>query len=289
MKYRKTITALVLVIAAASVICTTAGIFTHEGPGRYEYESIRGKTVIIYGEGIYRDMTADVAVQGIAQDYVTIILAIPLLLYSLFSARKGSLRGRFLLAGTAGYFFITYLLYTLMAMYNFLFPVYLILLGSSFFTLFLAISSFDFSSIKKHFDNKTPVKTAGGFLIFTSSIISLMWLGVILPPLFDGSIIPEEAEHYTTLVVQGLDLALLLPSAFVSAVLLLRGKGPSYIYTTVYLIFLSILMTALTAKIIAMGLSGVNIIPAVFIIPLINTAAVICTSLLIKNVTQREG
>ena len=276
-------------IAAASVICTTAGIFTHEGPGRYEYESIRGKTVIIYGEGIYRDMSADVAVQGIAQDYVTLILAVPMLLYSLFSARKGSLKGQFLLAGTAGYFFITYLLYTLMAMYNFLFPVYLILLGSSFFTLFLAISSFDFSSIKKHFDNKTPVKTAGGFLVFTASMISLMWLGVIIPPLFDGSVIPDAAQHYTTLVVQGLDLALLLPSAFVSAGLLLRGKGSGYIYTAVYLIFLSILMTALTAKIIAMGLGGVDIIPTVFIIPLINISAVICTSFFLKHASEREG
>lgn len=276
-------------IAAVSVICTTAGIFTRGGPGRYEYESIRGKTVIIYGEGLYRHMSADVAVQGIAQDYVTLILAVPLLILSLYLARKNSVRGRFLLAGVSGYFFVTYLIYTLIAMYNAMFPAYLILLGSSFFTLFLAISSFDFSSIKNHFDNKTPIKLAGGFLVFNAAAVSLMWLGVIVPPILDGSVIPVAAEHYTTLVVQGLDLALLLPAAFVSAVMFLKKKSAGYIYSTVYLIFLSILMTALTAKIIAMGLSGVNIIPAVFIIPFINVVSVIFASLLLTNIKQGKG
>ncbi|MCD6660079.1 MAG: hypothetical protein LT105_07960, partial [Lentimicrobium sp.] len=38
-------------------------------------------------------------------------------------------------------------------------------------------------------------------------------------------------------------------------------------FTPVYLVFLSFMMLALTAKITGMGLQGVNIVPAVYIIP----------------------
>lgn len=37
-------------------------------------------------------------------------------------------------------------------------------------------------------------------------MIGSLWLGVVVPPLVDGSIYPKELQHYTTLVVQGFDL-----------------------------------------------------------------------------------
>src|SRR5690606_11461775 len=77
--------------------------------------------VLAAGTGIY---SAEVAPQGIAQDYVTLFPGLPFLWISLAWARKGSLRGRFLLAGVLGYFFVTYLFYLMMGMYNALFLVY---------------------------------------------------------------------------------------------------------------------------------------------------------------------
>jgi hypothetical protein len=60
-------------------------------------------------------MSAEVAPQGIVQDYVTLFLGIPLLFLSLFMANNGSLRGRFLLSGALGYFLVTYLFILLWA------------------------------------------------------------------------------------------------------------------------------------------------------------------------------
>jgi hypothetical protein len=125
-------------------------------------------------------------------------------------------------------------------------------------------------------------------MIFNSIIISLLWLGVVLPPLLDGTIVPDAVQHYTTLTVQGLDLAIFLPLSFVSGYLLINRKPLGYLLSTTTLIFLPLLMTALVAKIIAMGLAGDNIIPVVFIMPSLLVAASVCAVLLIKNLKSQN-
>ncbi len=285
MQQKKTITILVLLIALAAIVATTAGIFTSEGPGHYSYTSIRGKTVIIHGKGLYKDMSAEVAPQGIAQDCVTLFIGVPLLLLALFAARRGGLASRFLLAGVLAYFLVTYLFYLVMGMYNALFLVYVLLAGTSFFAFVRTLRSFHLDSLALAFRPATPVKTAGRFLIFIALAIALLWLSIVVPPLLNGSIIPVQVEHYTTLIVQGLDLAVLLPAAVVSGSLLVRRVPLGYLLGPVYFVFLSLLMTALTAKIIAMGMLGYNIIPAVFIIPAFNLAALVCSFLLLRSVS----
>ena len=264
------------------------GIFSDSGPGPYEYESIRGHTVLIYGKGLYKDMSAEVAPQGIAQDVVTLSIGIPLLLISLFFSRKGSLKGRFLLAGTLGYFLVTYLFYTVMGMYNVLFLGYVLLLSASFFAFALTMSSLNIEHLHACFNQATPVKFVGGFLLFNAIAIALLWLSIIIPPLVSGTIVPLEAAHYTTLIVQGLDLGILLPLAFLSGVLFIKKRPFGFLLAPVYIIFLSILMTALTAKVIAMSLMGANVIPAAIIIPLFNVIAILCSFLLLRHIDEPE-
>ncbi len=286
-KKKKIISVLVIIIAIVASIATSAGIFSHCGKGHYDYQSIRGKTVTVYGYGLYRHMSADVAIQGIAQDYVTLFLAVPLLLVTLIFAIRGSLRSRFLLAGILNYFLVTYLFYLEMAMYNEMFLAYVILTGTSFFAFVLVLLNFDIQKLSELFNSNIPVKFIGGFLIFNSIVIALLWLSIVIPPLIDGSVIPDAVQHYTTLTVQGLDLAIFLPISFVSGFLLIKKKPFGYFMSTITLIFLPMLMTALTAKIIAMALEGVNVIPAVFIIPSILTISIVCSLLLLRNIKKQ--
>jgi uncharacterized membrane protein len=109
---------------------------------------------------------------------------------------------------------------------------------------------------------------------------------MIIPPLLDGTIYPDALNHFTTLIVQGLDLGLLLPVCFVSGWLLIKKESLGYLSGTVYLVFLSFLMTALVAKIIAMAINGVNVIPVIFIIPAINLITITCAVLMIKNIIR---
>ncbi len=288
MKNKNIITTLVILITLISAFAASMGIFSSSGTGEYKYQSIRGKSITIYGKGIYRDMSKEVAPQGIAQDYVTLFAGIPLLIISLVFACKGSVRGKFLLAGTLGYFLVTYLFYMTMGMYNVFYLGYVSLLGLSFFAFYLVIASFDINKLPEIFSVSAPHRFAGGFLIFCASCIAFLWLGIVIPPLIDGSIVPIQVEHYTTLIVQGFDLSLLHPIAFVSGFLFLRKKNYGYLLAPVYLVFLSILMTALTAKVIAMGILGYNVIPVIFIIPVFNLTAIIGTFLTIKGIKENR-
>jgi len=281
---KKPLTFLIFLIVILSIAATTMGIFSNEGRGQYEYTSIRGKTVMIYGKGLYKDMSAEVAPQGIAQDCVTLFIAIPLLIISFFKAQKESLKGKYLLAGMLGYFLVTYLFYTVMGMYNVMFLPYVILMSASFYSFILVILSFDTSALQNSFRASTPVKMTGGFLVFCSVVIGLLWLSIIVPPLLNRTIIPLQVEHYTTLIVQGLDLGILLPAGFISGVLLIRRKRFGYLLAPIYFVFLSLLMTSLSAKIIAMKMLGYNVIPAIFIIPAFNVITIICYVIILKNI-----
>jgi hypothetical protein len=288
MKYLKPISVLVYCIALFAIVTTTTGIFSKGGPGEYVHTSIRNETVTIYGKGIYQQMSSDVAIQGIAQDVITLFLAIPLLLSSLFFAKRGSLKALFVLSGTLLYFLLTYLFYLTMAMLNSLFLLYVLLLSMSFFAFTLTIFSLHSENPSQYFLQRLPVKRLGGFLIFNSIAIGSLWLQVVLPFTFND-VIPTDLDHYTTLIVQGLDLALFLPFSFLTGVFLIKRMSIGYLLGPVYYVFLALLMTALTGKIIGMALVGANVIPVIFIIPTINAVTILLTIWTLKHFSQKSN
>lgn len=220
-------------------------------------------------------MSAEVAVQGLAQDVVTLALGVPLLILSLLFSLRGSIRWRLVLAGVLGYFLVTYLFYLAMAYYNPLYLVYVILLGCSFFSLAFTLVSFDLRDLTAKVAPWAPTRGAGIFLMANALLIGGLWLSIVVPPLLDGSIYPKSLEHYTTLIVQGFDLGLLLPLSAFAGGLLIRRRPFGYLLGPVYLVFLTLLMTALISKIIFMGLQGQSVIPAIFIIPILAILALV--------------
>lgn len=287
MNTKKIISILISIIAILSAIASISGILTDNENGKQEFKSIHNQNVIIYGKGLYGDMSADVAIQGIAQDYVTLLIGIPMLLLALFWLRKDTLKSKLFLAGVLNYFLLTYLFYMNMAMYNKLFLVYIFLTSTSFFAFVLTVINIDIKNISQNFHERTPVKLVGRFLAFLASTIALLWLSIIIPPLIDGSIVPDSVEHYTTLTVQGFDLSIFLPIAFISGILLARKQQYGYLMATITLVFLTLLMTALVAKIIAMGMAGVSVIPAIFIIPCFLVCSLIGAIILFKNIKEQ--
>jgi hypothetical protein len=281
------ITILTYVVATLAIIATLSGILSKKGPGRWMHESVRGFQVEIYGEGIYRHMSADVAPQEIAQDFVTLIIGIPLLLFALQAFRKNSLKGRFLLAGVQAYFLVTYLYYLTMGTFNALFLIYVALLGCTFFIFLLTLPVMSINELPNWFSDKIPARSAGNFLIFNALIIALLWLSLVVPPLIEGTIIPRATQHYTTLIVQGFDLALLLPASLIIGIMLKRKTPAGLMFGTVYLVFLSLLMVALTAKIIALHRIGEGTFPASVIIPVITIIAIILSIKMIKSIRKR--
>lgn len=286
MTHKKTLGTLLALLVTLAGVCSIAGIVSDAGPGPSSFTSLHGATITLYGRGIYANMSAELAPQGIAQDFVTLFLALPLIAISFRLASRGSLRARFVLAGALFYIFTTYLFYLTMVTYNQFFLAYSALVGLSFFSLAIVIAGFDIKSLHTHFSPGHGVKLPGYFLIVLAATIGLLWLGTVVPPLIDGSIYPPTLEHYTTLIVQGFDLGFGLPLGVVSGALLLKRRSYGYLMAPIYLVFLSILMIALVAKIVTLGSLGFNIIPVVFIMPTFAAISIFCSVRLLRSITK---
>jgi len=288
MKYRKSVNILVICIAILSLLAAGIGILSSGGLGQHTFLSIWGETVSIYGKGIYANDSVSSAAQAIAQDWVTIFLGVPLLILSSFFARKGYLRARLLLAGTLAYFLYTYMSYSFLCMYNALFLVYVALMSLSFFAFVLVMISFDMKIIEQAFQDNFPVKTIGIFMIVFISLIGLMWLGRIVPPLMAGTA-PVGLQHYTTLVIQVMDLGFVIPVFILSTILLMKRKPFGLLLASVMCMKGVTLSTALTAMVIVQMMAGVPMAAAeIIIFPVVNVFIIIGVLIFMKRIREPE-
>ncbi|WP_214481341.1 hypothetical protein [Bacillus sp. SM2101] len=288
MKHAKVIKMLVILIIVLSLISSVYGVFSNRGPGQFEFMSVRGETVTVQGNGLYQYDSIAIASQAIAQDLVTIVVGIPLLIISLYMSRKGLIKGDILLTGTLGYFLYTYTSYSFLSMYNPFFLIYVLLMSAAFFAFTLAMTSFDLKKLSSSvFDNRFPTKFVGGFLLFIGVTVGLMWLGRIVPALIDNSI-PIGLEHYNTLVIQALDLGFLVPISILSGYLVLRKNSFGYLLASIVIVKGITMLTAITGMIISQLLSGVHVsISEIILFPLFNVVVIYCLFLILKNIDER--
>lgn len=286
MEFRRQVTFLSVCVAALAVVATLTGIFSSRGPGEYQFTSLYGQALTIYGRGVYGGNTTSAVLQAIPQDIVTLVLAVPLLLGALWSARRGSLRGRLLLAGTLAYFLISYSMYTFIAMYNRLFLVYVALMSTSFFAFLLTFWSFDPAALKARFSDRLPVRFIGRYLMTLSVITALLWLRRVVPSLIAGTV-PLEVEHGTTLPVQAIDLAFVLPSVFLAGWLLVRKVPLGYLLAPILAVASALIMAALFGKGVSMNLGGIaGTVPIMVMAGIFFLLSLASSALLLRNLDE---
>jgi hypothetical protein len=278
---------LISLISLLAVLAAAAPFLLTDGPGPSEYISVRGQPVELYGYGPYRHMPSDVAVQGLAQDLVTLFVGVPVILLSLWLTYRGSRVGYLMLTGSVGYLFVQYTLYLAMAMYNELFLLWVALVLLSFQVLVRLLVGGTRVVNTSTLPSSATRRFVGSFLIANATLIGLLWLSVVVPPLLDGTLYPEGLSHFTTLIVQGFDLALFLPPSVLAGYYYLRGKSAGDLLAPAYAVFLSLQMTALLAKIAWMAAVGVSAGPALVIIPLLLIGAVSAAYLALRPHQER--
>lgn len=288
MRYWKSVRVLIFFIVMLSLFAGVTGILSAGGSGARTFISVHGEAVELYGKGIYGNDSVASAAQTVAQDWVTVLLGVPLLALSCFFAGKNSLRARILLAGTLAYFLYTYMSYSFLCMYNPLFLVYVALMSMSFFALVPVMLSFEPTMLKKAFREDLPVKTIGILMILFACAVTLMWLGRIVPPLSGGST-PSILEHYTTLVIQAMDLGFVIPISILSAVLLLRRRPAGLLLSSVMCMKGATMLTSITAMVINQALAGVPMSAAeIVIFPAANILVLFGVFIFMKRIREPE-
>ncbi|MTK64907.1 MAG: hypothetical protein F8N15_10435 [Methanobacterium sp.] len=216
-------------------------------------------------KNLYKHDTTSVISQMIGQDIVTLLVAVPLLIISLYLIHGNSLRGRLIWMGTLFYFTYTYASMSFLASYNQLFLVYVAIFSISMYTLIGELITTQITGLKSKFKSKKIVNVSAAFLIFIALMLCMMWLKLILDSIITGTA-PAALEGYTTLVIQALDLGVLVPFATISAVLLLKNNEWGFILTSIFLIKASLIGTAILSMIVFMLLNSVNVDPGQIII-----------------------
>ena len=123
-------------IALLALLAAVAGLWPGEGTP-FTVTNFRGEVVTISAKGLYYWDTVSSAAQMQANDLVTLILGVPLLLVGLRMTLRGSLRGRLLLTGTVGFVLYTYITMCFGAAYNQLFLRNVVLFGLSLYVVVL--------------------------------------------------------------------------------------------------------------------------------------------------------
>lgn len=289
MEYRRSVGILTGLIILLAIIASGYGLLSGHGPEaarRSEsFTSIWGDKVELYGSGIYKHDSVSAAAQAIAQDGVTLVLGVPLLVVSLVMSFRGRVRGRLLLAGALGYFTYTYASYSFLSMYNQLFLIYVMLFSASLFAFILTLLSLEREKVERYFKHSSAT-SIGVFLLFTAFMIMMLWLGRLASSLREETA-PVGLEHYSTLVIQALDLAIVVPLTAITGVLLIRRRPYGYLLASVVIVKAAALLTSITAMIIGMLRAGVSVSTVELVaFPAFHLGVIVCLYLVLSNVQE---
>jgi hypothetical protein len=253
-KYTSTLKILTFFIGLLALFAAGMGLFYPLSGEPYPFTSSRGENVMINGHGLYFYDTVSSAAQQQGNDVVTLFVAIPLLIGASRMTFRGSLRGRLLLTGTLGFFLYTYLSMCMLTAFNALFLVYVAIFGLSLYAFILCMMSFDLETLPHHFSDRLPRGWIAALLFVIGAFLTLTWLRRIIPPLVEYT--TPLLDNGITMVIQAMDLALVVPLAVLSGILLLRRSAWGYLLTSVFLLKAIALGLAVSAMVVNMSLAG---------------------------------
>jgi hypothetical protein len=205
----------------------------------------------------YGKETLNWAEQAVGQDWVNLCVVFPVLLVSsLLVLRRDSFRALLVWLGVLIYLIYSYVLYSFFVHFGPLFLPYVATLGLSFYSFVGALANLDWQGIGELFTN-AKTKTASVLLGTVAVLFTLLWLGDIIGALLRGGV-PADLDKVGLVVnpVHVLDLAFLLPGAFVVAVNLWRRRTLGFVLAVPFLVFFVLMGVAIIAMMIVTAQKG---------------------------------
>jgi hypothetical protein len=289
MKKSDALILLCILIAVLGIIISSFGLFNNNNGKPFEFISLRGETVKIYGKGLYHYDSYFKAPIFRGTDTVLLLLATPLLIISAIQVSRGSLRGKLTLSGSLAFMLYDSASLAFGAAYNKLFLIYILQFSASFFALAINLTSFDINEFSTRVKTNLPFKRIAFFLFF-AALSTTVWLASHVDILLHGGI-PAGLASYTTDVTAVLDLGIILPSVILTGILLLKRKPLGIILSSTLLILLIQIGFVVVGQTMMQMTDGIKLTLreiAAFVAPFIilSLAAVWMESSLIQNIRE---
>ena len=221
-------------------------------------------------------------------DWVTLVVAVPLLVIALVMARRGSVQGPLSWLGLVGYAVYNYAYYLLGAALNAFFLLYVVAFVLSAVTLIVALSRLDASHVAASFRSTTPVRIIGGYLAFVGLGLAFTWVTMWAAYAFANQPTPVEPEAFK--LVAALDISLMATGLTFGGVLLWRRKALGYVIAAIASIQASLYLLALSVNSIVALHRGLAKAPGD--VPMWGTLAALTTAvtlLLLTNIRRERG
>lgn len=238
----------------------------------------------IFNPQTYIKETTNWALQARGQD-IGNLLAIISLLVSVYFLSKKSLKAYFVWLGVLFYLIYAYLIYSFAAHFNFLFLVYVAILGLSIYTLIGGLLGQNHSILLKKISYNSKTKAAAILLIVIGVLFGFLWLSEIARALFTGSI-PQSLVNTGLLVnpVHVIDLSVVLPGLIITGILFLKKSPLGYLFTAPWLMFSVLMGSSIIVTTIMMLLQGSR----EALLPLLSISIIVVISLIMLAVYFRE-
>jgi hypothetical protein len=187
---------------------------------------------------------------------VTLFLAVPALLATLFCLHRQGLRTRLLLTGVLACFLYDSASVAFGAAPNPLLLVYIAHFSASLAAFGIAVSSIESRDLAGRASPRMPRRLIAAFL-FIAGLSVLVWLIDLVGALAAG--VPTHLGTYHTEATYVIDLAVIAPAAFSGGILLLRRRPAGYVVAVPLLVLNAFVGPVVVSQTVFRRLAGVTI------------------------------
>ena len=237
--------------------------------------------------GQYRDAPW-IKATWFGNDWVSLVVAMPLMAYAVVRQRDGSSRWLLIWAGTVAYTIYNYAFYLFGAALSVFFPLYVASVSLAIVILILVLAPLDVASLARRCRRDTPTRTIGGYFVFVGVGLSFVWTAMWAAYVFAGRPTPVEPEAFK--IVAALDLSLMVPALTWGGVLLWNRRPWGYVLASIAGIQAALYLIVLSASSFVAIRRGLTAAPGELLlwIPLAAATAA-ATALLLANVRDGAG
>ncbi len=188
--------------------------------------SAASSLVGLLSPGIYRGNWGGMS---LANDGITLVVAVPTLALAIIYSARGSLRARLLWLGALFYMLYNYAFYIFGIPVTKLFVPWIATFAISAVSVTLIMLNLDVEAIGRAFGPRTPGRWIAAYMAFAAVMISFLWISQWLKFVFTGHLPEVNGSQDAYHVIAAVDLAFAVPMLASSAWLLFRRHPWGYV------------------------------------------------------------
>ncbi len=223
---------------------------------------------------VYGQETVNWATQAKGQDLGNLLAVVVLVVAALLYAR-GSQRAGLVWLGTLLYLVYAFIVYAVAVHLNYLFLVYVAVLGLSAWAVIFTMNRVRGEGIQ--FPRGRSRTVAAWVMITTGVLFAGLWLSELVPALLMGKV-PASLTEAGLWVnpIHVIDLSMVLPGFIVSGIAALKGREHGLFWLAPWLVFSGLMGSSIiAAMVLMMGAGAANTVPATVMVSVVVVASLV--------------